>query len=1442
MSVGQLFNRFVAVWFIALLTSAAAMAQPVFNAVVSPGTVGAGNLSTLTYTIDNSGSASIALDATFSTTLPAGMTFRGDPEVDTDCIGAVVSAPSGGTTLSFSDADITAGSLCQIVLNVAASSSGTITSGDLTSILGNSGPTSTTLTVNAEQVTFDKSFSPASVSLGGKSTLTFTITNPSASVRVGNLDLVDTLPVGMEVASPANATTDCISLSASDTTLTAVAGSGSIQLDANGFNGFAGFEVLPVSSSCTVTVDVKATAGGDLVNSASLQADFVDVGSAQDTLSVTVAALNLAKSFLINPANAGGTTELEFTINNFNRFDSATGVAFSDDLDAALSGLTYDSLLSNTCGGTVGGTGTSTISFTGGTVPAADLCKIKVALAVPGGAVGGSYPNTTSTITGTVGAVPVTGNAATDTLIIPSGGSAPTLAFEILEDGTFAADPVISAGDDIVLRYTITNTSTTDAASDVGVLLDPIPPLSFPLTATLPAAPCGAGSSIGFVFPGTEDQGIELTGGSLAIGASCTFDVVLTTPGDLSGGTYTLVTEPVTATLAGGSVTGLNDSDSFVVGAGADVVFNKTFASSAVPGGTVSLTFDIVTGAESAAVSALSFTDDLNAMLTGATATGLPISACGGTLSGSAGNTLLTFTGGALAGAGDSCTIPVTLNIPASAAVGTYTNTTSDLSGSVSGTVFNFGSASDDLSVAGLNFTKEFVDTPVIAGETTTLRFSIENVHPTDDATITVFTDNLAANLSGLAATGPVSTDTCGGSLSGTTFLIYTGGSVLSGQTCIIEVEVLVPASAPDGSYANVTSSLSANMGGAITADPATATLEVQSNLITLTKSFTDGPVSPGGAVTLEFTLTNEDATRAASAIAFSDNLDAMLSGTIIDSVLSNSCGGSFSGTGTDTFNVSGVALASGASCTITTSLTIPGTAALGTVVNTTSDVTATIGGFNVIGDAASDTLEVAAVVDLMFSKSFADVGVPAGGSTVLSLSVVNTGSGTVSGISFTDDLDAMLSGTVATGHAASAGCGGGGTFSGSGFLTASGYSVAVGQTCTLTATVTVPGGAGLGNYSNTTSQLFVSGVPTASAASDTLVVVPAPTFSKDFADPTIAAGFATTMTLTVDNSAAIIGASSLDVTDNLPAGMVVAATPNASTTCTGGTLTATSGSGTVSYSGGAVAASASCIIAVDVTAATAGALVNTTGDLTSSLGNSGSASDTLTVVPQPAFTKAFSPASISLGQSSTLTFTIDNTGSGLAATSISFIDTLPANLVVAPTPNASTTCTGGTLSATGGAGTLSYTSGSLAGASSCTVNVDVVPTAAGALNNLTGDLTSSLGNSGPASATLTVISPEIDISGSVGGGGCRWRHTDPGDTGRGRAADADPDHFQHGVGCLDLGPIAGLFRVDQCGGGQRHRTAFDLCCDRQQHDRHHSLYARSGDSDRSHHQPAVQF
>ncbi len=57
------------------------------------------------------------------------------------------------------------------------------------------------------------------------------------------------------------------------------------------------------------------------------------------------------------------------------------------------------------------------------------------------------------------------------------------------------------------------------------------------------------------------------------------------------------------------------------------------------------------------------------------------------------------------------------------------------------------------------------------------------------------------------------------------------------------------------------------------------------------------------------------------------------------------------------------------------------------------------------------------------------------------------------------------------------------------------------------------------------------------------------------------------------------------------------------------------SGATLISLTGGTVGAGASCTIDVDVVGTATGAHVNTTGDLTSSSGNSGTASDTLTVL-----------------------------------------------------------------------------------------------------------------------------------------------------------------------------------------------------------------------------------
>ncbi|BCX49736.1 IPTL-CTERM sorting domain-containing protein [Haloferula helveola] len=262
--------------------------------------------------------------------------------------------------------------------------------------------------------------------------------------------------------------------------------------------------------------------------------------------------------------------------------------------------------------------------------------------------------------------------------------------------------------------------------------------------------------------------------------------------------------------------------------------------------------------------------------------------------------------------------------------------------------------------------------------------------------------------------------------------------------------------------------------------------------------------------------------------------------------------------------------------------------------------------------------------------------------------------------------------------------------------------------------------------------------VPTLSTF-DVEILTP-PGFAKNFAPDVIGEDGISTLTFTIDNTANPVAATSVDFTDNLPSGVVIATPANASTTCVGGTLTAVSETGTVSYTGGTVPAGTSCTVTVDVTSSTPGSYLNTSGDLTSSIGNSGPASDTLTVAPPPLFSKEFSPASIAFGGTSTLTFTIDNSLSPLDATAIDFTDNLPAGMTVATPANASTTCTGGTLTATSGTGVISYTGGSVAAGASCTVTVDVTAMALGDLVNTSGDLTSSRGNSGTATDTLSVV------------------------------------------------------------------------------------------------------
>ncbi|MBW4982658.1 hypothetical protein KZZ07_08900 [Mameliella sp. CS4] len=1487
------------VWLIAALGPVEAQTQPGFTASLSPTEIGQGGASLLTYTITNTSGVPVSNNA-FSTTLPAGLTFLGSPTVSSSCSGATVNAPSGGSTLTFADAAIAPGASCDVSLVLTAASSGifTITSGDLTSDAGNSGTASVNLNVSSptSRPLFSKSVSPSSIAINGTARLTYTIDNSANASDFGayaifgtsfvsvtsSASFSETLPAGVTMtAAPNFDVSGCYEAPAGFTVLGVLNNNGS-----SGSNISVSGLIVEAGQTCTISMDVRASSVDvyELLSDELTLSSGGSFGRSYAELAVTglsTATPQIQKFFVPDTVNPGGTATLDFFLSNGDRDFAATDLAFTDDLDAMLSGATLvaSSIPTDPCGTGSTLSGTSTITFAGGTLPAGSNCSFSVEVAIPAGASGGAYINTTSALTATMDGSPVSGSTATDTLTVRSATvPQPGFAKEFIDD---PATP----GDQITLRYTIDNSAGSATVTDLA-FTDVLDFLSGSTTfvSGSGASICGSGSLLSTFVSNSSSVGygpaITLSGGNIAAGASCTFDVVLqTVPGELPG-SYPSTSGALSYNDGTSVVTGGTASDTFVFSGGASLTFGKTFTqASATPGDTVQLTFTITSALESpSTATGLTFTDDLDVFFSGTAAVGTPIADPCGTGSSLAGTSTLTLTGGTLA-PGATCEFTVDVVLGGGAAPNTnVTNTSSTLTGTAGGDAVIAPAATDALYIGEFEpFTAEMtfpVDT-VVPGQTIDVDFTLTNPNAVV-ATLLDETVIFTSGLSGMDVVGQPTNGFCGASsiasepVAGR--LAMQSVEIPANGSCSFTAQVLVPTGANDGIY-----SFSYSPTGIVSAQVFTVQsspeLTVDTNLLTIEKLFLSDAVQAGDTTQVRFTLTNTSA-QTISDLAFTDDLDGFLTGTVATGTpQADICGtgSSLSGSSTLTF-ISG-SLAPGANCTFDVTLQTATSAPAGTATNTTSALSGSFdndpgAGTDLVtltGLAASDTIEVTPDIDLTFTKSF-DGPVGATGTAVLTFTIQNTGGGTASLLSFSDDLNSVLTGLVATSTNVGAECGGG-TFSGVSFLTFSGGSVGVGETCTLTADVAVPAGASPGSYTNTTSTLFSGGIQLAAPATATLNVEPAPTFAKVFAADVITVGQTSTLTFTVDNTASAIAASSLDFTDNMPATVQVAATPNASATCTGGTLTATAGTSTITYTGGTVAAGASCTVSVDVTSTNVGSHTNTTGDLTSSSGNSGNATDVLTAEPLPAFSKSFATSTLGLGQVTTLSFTIDNSASALpanglnfvdnlpagieanmaalnasiaaacggvlgtgtslvnlssanvapgvictysidvvgtavgthvnttgdltssagnsgtasdtlivvpqpgfakeftpdlvadgfsttlvfeidnsqsilAATSLDFTDNLPAGAEVAATPNASTTCTGGTITATGGSGTISYTGGSVSASSICTVQVDVTATTTGLLNNTSGDLTSSLGNSGSASDTLAVVPP----------------------------------------------------------------------------------------------------
>lgn len=260
------------------------------------------------------------------------------------------------------------------------------------------------------------------------------------------------------------------------------------------------------------------------------------------------------------------------------------------------------------------------------------------------------------------------------------------------------------------------------------------------------------------------------------------------------------------------------------------------------------------------------------------------------------------------------------------------------------------------------------------------------------------------------------------------------------------------------------------------------------------------------------------------------------------------------------------------------------------------------------------------------------------------------------------------------------------------------------------------------------------------------------PIIGKSFSPNPVAIGASSTLTFTLTNPNATIALSGIAFTDTLPSGLTV--TTGSSTQC-GGTF-ATTAPQTISFLGGSLAGGASCNLTVTVTTAASGIYDNISGFVSSTQGGTNSgptgiATASLTVLKPPTISKLFAPNPILTGGTSTLTFTITNPNLNHALSSVAFSDTYPTGLQNTATPNGTTTCTGGTVTAAANGGGVSLSGGTVAAGGTCTVSVNVTVSSTGSFANTSGAVqatisgTTTTGNT--ATDTLTVNAPNPGIA-----------------------------------------------------------------------------------------------
>jgi uncharacterized repeat protein (TIGR01451 family) len=816
-----------------------------------------------------------------------------------------------------------------------------------------------------------------------------------------------------------------------------------------------------------------------------------------------------------------------------------------------------------------------------------------------------------------------------------------------------------------------TNVSVTDSLP-AGLVVAPGGLVSNSCGGTVTAVP-GSGSIV--LSNGTIPAAVTVSG-------TCSVQVQVRAA---ANGTYINTITPAQVSSSQGS-TSSNTSATFTVTPFLPITGTKTFAPANVHGNGAPTRITItLRNPNAAALSGMAFTDTFPTTLQVA-APANASNGCGGTLTAAPGAFSFSLAGGAIAANG-SCVVAVDVvaRDPNTIVVdATSTNTIPANGVTTTQGVTNSAAISGTVRVQkGALVAKAFSPASIAVGASSTLTLTLQNFNRVALAAVSL-TDALPAGVTVTAVTG----NTCGGSTAFTAGSVsLTGGTVPSAPvgvgsgSCVVTATVTA---ATAGSYVNT---VPAGTLGGVAFNTASATLTVTPpTSVSASKSFgTTTPRPQTGVATLVITLRN-NAAPAATITSFTDSLATMGAGFTIAAApaAATTCAGSTltATPGTTTIGLAGGTIPGNSTCTITVPVQIAANAPTG---NRTNTVPANA----LVTDRGNNTSAFTAVLNvpaaLTATKAFAPASVLVNGLTTLTITVskpVNTLA--LANLAVTDNL-VPIGAVVAPVPNATNTCGG--TLSappGATIVQLTGgtaFNTTAAASCTLS--VSLRARATAGTVTNTLAAGTVTassalGAVSAAAVSQNLVITSAQvSLNKAFAPNSIAPGDVSQLAIFVENNLpGALALSGVNLTDALPAGLVVAPAPAASFgvfsgagPCTPGTLSATPGAGAVGISGGTVGAGTVCRLLVNVTTASVGSLRNVipAGALTSTQGVTNANAPEATLLSSGsvdiAVSKTDGQSQITAGTSTVYTVVVRNLDATETAAGVEVNDPAPAGM-----------------------------------------------------------------------------------------------------------------------------------------------------------------------------------